>query len=236
MNVRPDESGPEPHFHRAITESFYVLSGEVRLYDGTGWKAGGPGDFFHVPCGGLHGFRGRDHASMLLMFAPVRPGALLRDARRARGPPDDGRGAHGRSCSTTTPTRPEVSGGPRAAARRPADGGAGLRREERVELIGDRVSGPRPRRRRIRAPAGEFAAERGAGRAHAAVDGGIDADAVLHAAARPGTARDVRSDHSRTGRGSSPAGRVRVAEAAGAEREPLPGDRSRGLAEGHPRT
>ena len=27
-------SGPAPHFHRSITESFYVLSGTVGLYDG----------------------------------------------------------------------------------------------------------------------------------------------------------------------------------------------------------
>jgi hypothetical protein len=26
--------GPDPHFHRSITESFYVLSGTVSLYDG----------------------------------------------------------------------------------------------------------------------------------------------------------------------------------------------------------
>jgi len=41
----PGESGPDPHYHRAITESFYVLSGEVRLFDGTGWRTGRPGDF-----------------------------------------------------------------------------------------------------------------------------------------------------------------------------------------------
>ena len=80
----PDESGPDPHFHRSITESFYVLSGEVSLYDGTGWKTGRPGDFFHVPEGGLHGFRGANHSSMLLMFTPGRAArGLLRDARRA---------------------------------------------------------------------------------------------------------------------------------------------------------
>jgi hypothetical protein len=28
-------SGPAPHFHRSITESFYVLSGTVGLYDGS---------------------------------------------------------------------------------------------------------------------------------------------------------------------------------------------------------
>ena len=69
----PDESGPEPHFHRAITESFYVLSGEVELYDGTGWKTGRPGDFFFVPFGGLHAFRGGGHGSMLLLFTPGAP-------------------------------------------------------------------------------------------------------------------------------------------------------------------
>jgi len=68
-----DESGPDPHYHRAITESFHVLSGEVRLYDGTGWRTGRPGDFMFVPEGGLHGFRGADRASMLLLFTPGAP-------------------------------------------------------------------------------------------------------------------------------------------------------------------
>lgn len=69
----PEESGPEPHFHRSITESFYVLSGEVALFDGAGWRTGRPGDFMFVPEGGLHGFRGADHASMLLLFTPGAP-------------------------------------------------------------------------------------------------------------------------------------------------------------------
>jgi quercetin dioxygenase-like cupin family protein len=69
----PHQTGPDPHFHRAITESFYVLSGEVQLFDGIGWRAGGPGDFMFVPEGGLHGFRGADHASMLLLFTPGAP-------------------------------------------------------------------------------------------------------------------------------------------------------------------
>lgn len=29
-----DESGPDTHFHRSISEQFYVLSGRIRLYDG----------------------------------------------------------------------------------------------------------------------------------------------------------------------------------------------------------
>lgn len=30
----PEPSGPGPHFHRSITESFYVLSGTIRIFDG----------------------------------------------------------------------------------------------------------------------------------------------------------------------------------------------------------
>jgi quercetin dioxygenase-like cupin family protein len=72
-NFGPDESGPDPHFHRAITESFYVLEGTVRLHDGAAWVTARAGDFLHVPEGGLHGFRGRDRARMLLLFTPGAP-------------------------------------------------------------------------------------------------------------------------------------------------------------------
>ncbi|GAA5142773.1 cupin domain-containing protein [Nocardioides marinquilinus] len=68
-----DESGPDPHFHRSISEQFYVLSGEVRLFDGRDWVTARSGDFLYVPEGGVHGFRGGGGASMLLMFAPGGP-------------------------------------------------------------------------------------------------------------------------------------------------------------------
>jgi mannose-6-phosphate isomerase-like protein (cupin superfamily) len=73
MGAEP--TGPGPHFHRGITESFYVLSGTVRLYDGEKWLDGGPGDFLHVPEGGIHGFRNEsgEPASMLLLFTPGAP-------------------------------------------------------------------------------------------------------------------------------------------------------------------
>lgn len=67
------ESGPPPHFHRSITESFYVLEGRVRVHDGTDWVTASAGDFLHVPHGGVHGFRGANHARMLLMFTPGAP-------------------------------------------------------------------------------------------------------------------------------------------------------------------
>jgi mannose-6-phosphate isomerase-like protein (cupin superfamily) len=68
-------SGPEPHFHRSISESFYVLSGIVRLYDGKRWVDGTAGDFLYVPEGGIHAFRNEsgEPASMLILFAPGAP-------------------------------------------------------------------------------------------------------------------------------------------------------------------
>lgn len=68
-------SGPDPHFHRSMSEAFYVLEGTVALFDGTGWTDAGPGDFLYVPPGGIHAFRNRSGApaSMLMLFAPGAP-------------------------------------------------------------------------------------------------------------------------------------------------------------------
>jgi quercetin dioxygenase-like cupin family protein len=69
------QGGPEPHFHRTISESFFVLSGTIRLYDGKEWIAGQPGDFLFVPEGGIHAFKNEsgERASMLILFAPGAP-------------------------------------------------------------------------------------------------------------------------------------------------------------------
>jgi mannose-6-phosphate isomerase-like protein (cupin superfamily) len=68
-------TGPGPHFHRTMSESFFVLSGTVRLYDGEGWRSAEAGDFLYVPPGGIHGFRNEsgEPASMLILFAPGAP-------------------------------------------------------------------------------------------------------------------------------------------------------------------
>jgi mannose-6-phosphate isomerase-like protein (cupin superfamily) len=67
--------GPDAHFHRTISESFFVLSGTVKLFDGRDWNDSHPGDFVYVPEGGLHGFRNEsgEPASMLILFAPGAP-------------------------------------------------------------------------------------------------------------------------------------------------------------------
>jgi mannose-6-phosphate isomerase-like protein (cupin superfamily) len=74
-NMTAEPSGPGPHFHRTLAESFYVLLGRVRIYDGREWVEAEPGDFVHVPIGGIHGFRNesREPASMLIHFAPGAP-------------------------------------------------------------------------------------------------------------------------------------------------------------------
>jgi mannose-6-phosphate isomerase-like protein (cupin superfamily) len=71
----PGRGGPDPHFHRSITESFYVLSGAVQLFDGARWVDGSPGDFLYVPQGGVHGFRNvsGEPASILILFTPGAP-------------------------------------------------------------------------------------------------------------------------------------------------------------------
>ena len=67
--------GPALHFHRTMSESFFVLSGALRLHDGASWREGGPGDFLYVPPGGLHAFRSElgKPVSMLMLFAPGAP-------------------------------------------------------------------------------------------------------------------------------------------------------------------
>jgi quercetin dioxygenase-like cupin family protein len=67
--------GAGPHFHRTFSESFYVLAGTVRLFDGRAWADAGAGDFLYIPDGGIHGFRNDSDAaaSMLILFAPGAP-------------------------------------------------------------------------------------------------------------------------------------------------------------------
>lgn len=75
VDIGPQGGGPGPHFHRAMSEAFFVLSGTVKLHDGNGWSDGNQGDFLYVPPGGVHGFRNEADApaSLLMLFAPGAP-------------------------------------------------------------------------------------------------------------------------------------------------------------------
>ncbi len=67
--------GAAPHFHRSFSESFAILSGTMRVHDGTQWVDATAGDFVHVPPGGIHGYANEsgEPASMLLLFSPGAP-------------------------------------------------------------------------------------------------------------------------------------------------------------------
>ena len=75
VDIGPAGGGPGPHFHRAMSEAFFVLSGTLKLYDGRDWIDGTPGDFLYVPPGGVHGFRNEADGptSTLMLFAPGAP-------------------------------------------------------------------------------------------------------------------------------------------------------------------
>jgi len=75
VDIAPAGGGPPAHFHRAMSEAFFVLSGTMKLYDGNEWADGHQGDFLYVPPGGIHGFHNEadEPASILMLFAPGAP-------------------------------------------------------------------------------------------------------------------------------------------------------------------
>ncbi|RKT87695.1 Cupin domain-containing protein [Saccharopolyspora antimicrobica] len=75
VDMGPESTGPSTHFHKAISESFFILSGTMRLFDGERWINATSGDYLYVPVGGLHAFRNEsgEPASMLMLFAPGAP-------------------------------------------------------------------------------------------------------------------------------------------------------------------
>jgi mannose-6-phosphate isomerase-like protein (cupin superfamily) len=65
-------AGTTTHFHRTVSEAFYVVSGTLSIFDGAAWVQAGPGDFLYVPIGSLHGFRNQstEAVSLLNLFVP----------------------------------------------------------------------------------------------------------------------------------------------------------------------
>src|SRR5262249_46929835 len=74
-DARLHTPGPSAHFHRTMSESFFILSGTVRFFNGERWIDATAGDFLYVPEGGLHAFQNEsdEAASMLLLFTPGAP-------------------------------------------------------------------------------------------------------------------------------------------------------------------
>ncbi len=74
-NMAAGPGGPDLHFHRTMSESFFILSGVVTLGDGSKEVSARSGDYLYVPPGGLHSFKNHtdEPASMLLLFSPGAP-------------------------------------------------------------------------------------------------------------------------------------------------------------------
>ncbi|ANZ20477.1 cupin [Streptomyces noursei ATCC 11455] len=75
MGLAARAAGAKTRFHKAMSESFYVLSGELELVNGEKWVTGRAGDFLYVPVGGLHAFKNvtDEPMSMLMLFSPGAP-------------------------------------------------------------------------------------------------------------------------------------------------------------------
>ncbi|MGH8927413.1 MAG: cupin domain-containing protein [Acidimicrobiia bacterium] len=58
-----------------MSESFYILDGTVRIFDGSRWIDAVQGDYFSVPPGGIHAFSNKSgaRAAMLILVAPGAP-------------------------------------------------------------------------------------------------------------------------------------------------------------------
>ena len=64
----------EAHFHRTFSESFYLLSGRVELWNGDAWRGVSAGDLAYIPRGGIHGLRAvQGPVEVLTLFVPGVP-------------------------------------------------------------------------------------------------------------------------------------------------------------------
>lgn len=68
----PQVGGTSPHFHKTMSEAFYVLSGEIHVFDGERWFDAAQGDYLYIPPGGIHSFGNisGEPAEFLMLFAP----------------------------------------------------------------------------------------------------------------------------------------------------------------------
>ncbi|MER6143421.1 cupin domain-containing protein [Streptomyces sparsogenes] len=68
----PAVGGTSPHFHKTMSEAFYVLSGEIHVFDGERWMDATRGDYLYIPPGGVHSFGNisGEPTEFLMLFAP----------------------------------------------------------------------------------------------------------------------------------------------------------------------
>jgi mannose-6-phosphate isomerase-like protein (cupin superfamily) len=111
-SMGPGKGGADPHFHRTMAESFYILTGTVRIFDGTAWSDAQAGDFMHVPPGGIHAFSNESGAG-----STSKASTGWKTCRASSGPPSS---SHTTTCTSSEEieTRPQDSSSSGVSARR----------------------------------------------------------------------------------------------------------------------
>lgn len=93
----PPGSVVSPHIHRAEDESYFMLSGALRLTIGSIEYGVLPGDFVHIPAGTVHGYRNdaREPARFLAWTVGGPLDEFFREMnRRVRALPADAAALH----------------------------------------------------------------------------------------------------------------------------------------------
>lgn len=72
VRMGPEAAGTSTHFHKTMSESFFVMAGTLRVFDGERWSGASAGDFLYVPPGGLHSFGNEsgEPVDFLMLFSP----------------------------------------------------------------------------------------------------------------------------------------------------------------------
>jgi quercetin dioxygenase-like cupin family protein len=67
------QGGPPLHIHHREDESFYVLRGQIEVFDDERTIRATTGSFVHIPKGTVHGFKnvGKEPARMLVLVTPA---------------------------------------------------------------------------------------------------------------------------------------------------------------------
>ncbi len=67
------QGGPPPHIHHREDESFYILQGQIEVFDDERTIRATTGSFVHIPKGTVHAFKnvGKEPARMLVLVTPA---------------------------------------------------------------------------------------------------------------------------------------------------------------------
>jgi quercetin dioxygenase-like cupin family protein len=67
------QGGPPPHIHHREDESFYLLRGQIEVFDDGRTIRATTGSFVHIPKGTVHAFKnvGKEPARMLVLVTPA---------------------------------------------------------------------------------------------------------------------------------------------------------------------